>query len=383
MESLDLSHLSSDIIIVGAGPAGAALASVLGRSRRVILVDPHATCPPLFRAEKVEREQVRLLRKLGLLESLLPYSGLVSEVRAGYDGHIFKATPIEQYGFRFADLVNALRSKMPSEVVCKVGRVEAVANSDQLQRVKLAGGEELTARLVVLACGGSAELQAGLGMRRRVLQHDQSLGFGFDFAPESQPFPFDGLTYYDMSPSTMIDYLTLFKFPNTIRANLFVFRPANDPWVREFIQQPASMLQRYLPKLTRVTGEYRVTSKVEFGRVDLYRVDSDPKPGIVMIGDALQSACPATGMGLDKVLTDVDVLSECIPGWLATPGMGAEKLAGFYQHPRKLAMDTEALQRSQDHRRLAIDPSPRWRIHRFLLHLKWQMLGVSAHLPAR
>jgi 2-polyprenyl-6-methoxyphenol hydroxylase-like FAD-dependent oxidoreductase len=140
------------------------------------------------------------------------------------------------------------------------------------------------------------------------------------------------------------------------------------------------MLRRYLPKLTRITGEYRVISKVESGRVDLYTVDHHPQPGVVLIGDAFQSACPATGLGMDKVLTDVDALSECLPRWLATPGMSAAKMAEFYQHPRKLAVDSLALQRSQDHRRLAMDPSPRWRIHRFLLHLKWKLLGSSARL---
>jgi 2-polyprenyl-6-methoxyphenol hydroxylase-like FAD-dependent oxidoreductase len=380
--SVGSSGVSAEIIIVGAGLAGTALAAVLGQQgRRVIVVDPNASCPPLFRAEKIEREQVLLLRKFGLLEHLLPHCGQVREVHGAYDGRIFKSSPIEQYGIKYAEMVNALHAQMPPAVSYRVGRVEVIANSGQVQRVKLMGGEELTSRLVVLASGGSAGVQANLGMHRRVVQRDQSLAFGFDIAPtESLPFHFDALTYYSMSPSTMIDYLTLFKFRKTMRANLFVFRSASDPWVREFIQEPGSMLRRYLPKLNRVIGEYRVISKIETGRVDLYRVDCDPQPGIVMIGDALQSACPATGMGLDKVLTDVDVLSECVPHWLATPGMSTDKLAGFYKHPRKLALDSQALQRAQHHRRVAVDQSLRWRIHRFLLHTKWQVFGSAAQL---
>ena len=59
MASVDPTDISAEIIIVGAGVAGAALAAVLGQQgRRVILVDPHAVCPPQFRAEKIEREQV-------------------------------------------------------------------------------------------------------------------------------------------------------------------------------------------------------------------------------------------------------------------------------------------------------------------------------------
>jgi 2-polyprenyl-6-methoxyphenol hydroxylase-like FAD-dependent oxidoreductase len=376
------SDLSSEIIIVGAGLAGTTLAAVLGKQgRRVILVDPHSSCPPLFRAEKIEREQVLLLRRLGLLEHLLPYAGRVREVWGAYDGRIFKTGPIEQYGLKYAEMVNAVRAQMPPVVVDRVGRVKVIANGDQVQRVKLMGGEELTSRLVILACGSSAELIAQLGMHRRVIQKDQSLGLGFDLGAESQPFPFDALTYYSMSPSTRIDYLTLFKFRNTMRANLFVFRSASDPWVREFIQQPGPMLRRYLPKLSRVTGPYRVISNVESARVDLYTLDSNPQPGVVLIGDAFQSPCPATGLGLDKVLTDVDILSECIPGWLATSGMGADKLADFYKHPRKLAMDSRALQRAQNHRRLVVGSSLRRRIHRLLLlHVKWRLLASSEQL---
>ncbi len=376
--SVGSASLSAEIIIVGGGLAGTALAVVLGRQgRRVIVVDLHASCPPLFRAEKIEKEQVRLLRKLGLLEHLLPYAGQVREVWGGFDGRVFKTSPIEQYGLKYAKMVNALRAQMPATVVNRVGRVEAISNSDQVQRVKLEGGEELTSQLVVLACGSRADFLADLGMRRRVVQKDQSLGIGFDFVAESQPFRFDALTYYSMSPSTCIDYLTLFKFRDVMRANLFIFRSASDPWVREFMQQPEAMLRRHLPKLNRITGEYRVTGTVESSRVDLYKTEFDPVPGVVMIGDAAQSACPATGRGLDKVMTDVDVLSECVPGWLATPGMSAGKMADYYQHPRKLAMDSSALQSSQDHRRLAIDTSLHYRIHRFLLHSKWRLSASS------
>ena len=81
----------------------------------------------------------------------------------------------------------------------------------------------------------------------------------------SQPFDFDSVTYYSLEPSARIDYLTLFKIRQTMRANLFVFRSATDPWVREFILEPERMLRRCLPKLDRVTGDFRIVSKIESG----------------------------------------------------------------------------------------------------------------------
>ena len=365
-------NISAEIIVVGAGLAGALVAAVLGqRGRRVILVDPRASCPRVFKAEKIDEEQVHLLRKFGLLEPLLPQSVQVREIRKAFDGRVFRTIRTEQYGINYPDMVNALRAHLPASVAFRLGRVECVANSGNMQRVKLADGEEITSRLVVLASGVGREIQANLRLRRRVIQKDQSFVFGFTIAaPESRPFDFDSVTYYSLDPTARIDYLTLFRIGQTMRANLFVFRSARDPWVREFIQEPDRMLRQFLPKLDHVTGAFRVISKVESGGGDLYRVNGDPQPGIVLIGDAFQSVCPSTGMGLDKILTDVDVLSECVTHWFATHGMGTEKLADFYDHPRKLATDFEALHRAVHQRQAATDISVRWRIHRLLLRIR-------------
>jgi len=378
-------NVSAEVIVVGAGLAGASVAAVLAqRGRRVILVDPRPSCPPVFKAEKIDQEQVHLLRKFGLLEPMLANSGRVREIWKAFDGRVFRTIRTEQYGLSYPDMVNALRANLPASVEQRLGRVEAVANSGDVQRVKLAGGEELTSRLVVLASGVSREIQASLRLGRRVIRKDQSYVFGFTIAaPDSRPFGFDSVTYYSLDPSERIDYLTLFRIGQTMRANLFVFRAARDPWVREFIQQPDRMLRHSLPKLDRVTGEFRVISKVESGGGDLYRVDGYPQPGIVLIGDAFQSVCPSTGMGLDKILTDVDALSECVPRWFATPGMGKEKLADFYNHPRKRAKDLEALHRASNQRRAATDPSPRWRIQRFLLKLRRRILTAVSSPAAQ
>ena len=375
--SVGSSDVSAEIIIVGAGMAGTTLAAVLGgQGRRVILVDPHPRCPRIFKAEKVDQEPAGLLRKFGLLEHLFPHSSRWSEVRVGFDGRIFKTLRTEQYGLNYGDMVNALRANLPSVVENRCESVGLIANSGQVQRIKLRGGEELTCRLVVLASGASSELLANLKLQRRVVEKDQSVVLGFDVAASlAQPFDFDSVVYYSVGPSTRIGYLTLFKVRDTMRANLFVYRSAYDPWVREFIMKPDSMLRRHLPGLSRVIGNFQVVSHVETGHIDLYRVDGNPQPGVALIGDAFQSTCPATGLGLSKVLTDVDILSTCIPRWLATPGMGNEKLIDLYHHPRKLALDSRALRRAHDERCVAVDPSLRWQIHRSLLHLKWQLSG--------
>ena len=64
-------------------------------------------------------------------------------------------------------------------------------------------------------------------------------------------------------------------------------------------------------------GDYRVTTKIENRVIDLFVADAKPLDGVVMIGDALQGVCPATGTGLSKLLTDVVLLcEEYVPTWL-------------------------------------------------------------------
>ncbi|MGA7924669.1 MAG: FAD/NAD(P)-binding protein, partial [Candidatus Sulfotelmatobacter sp.] len=251
---------STQIIVVGAGLAGTTAAAVLGQQGwRVLLVDPRPSCPPVFKAEKIEPDQAQLFRKFGLLEHLVLKAGRVREIQSYYNGRLFGVTPIEQYGIYYSDMVNALRARLPASVEFKLGRVVQISNGAELQRVRMDGGEERACRLVVLACGLSAEILAGLGLRRISIQKNQSVAIGFTISPpEGLLFPFDALTYHPTRCAAGIDYLSLFPIRQTKRANLFAFPTANDPWVRQFISHPSQMLEHCLPKLHRAIGEYRV-----------------------------------------------------------------------------------------------------------------------------
>jgi 2-polyprenyl-6-methoxyphenol hydroxylase-like FAD-dependent oxidoreductase len=363
---------SADIIVVGAGIAGTTAAAVLNRQgRRVILLDTRATCPPVFKAEKVERDALRLIRELDLFTPLLPYSGHISEVCVAYDGHIFKRQQREQIGISYSDLVNTLRANLSPEIQNKLGRVDKIIRDSEITSVYLENGEKLTARLVVLACGLGSQLLADLGLRRRVIRKEQSVVIGFNIIPSgSVPFDFESITCYPTDPAFKIDYLTLFKIRDTMRANLFAYHPINDAWMRKFHQNPKPLLEEAFPKLARMTGEYEVVGKIESSRVDLYSTEGEKPHGVVLIGDAFQNACPATGYGFVKVFTDVNALAECVPAWFSTPGMSAEKLKSYYDHPKKQIEDGIALDRAVNDRLAATSLALRWRLRRAMLHVR-------------
>ena len=357
----------ADVLIVGAGLAGSCSAALLARQGlRVILVDRSPTQSPIFKAEKIEPDQIELLVKFGLMEPLLPRTGRISEIWDAQDGRVLQVQQREQFGILYQDMVNGVRATLPPAVQVKIDRVRSITTSSDIQDVTLASGEECRARLVVLACGTGGDLHTRMGMRKRMIQPEQSLAFGFDVArSDGSAFPFEAATYFPDGCADRVAYLTLFRIRDVMRANLFVIWSVSEAGTRGFVRNSRRELARLLPKLPRVIGEFEVSSEVEVGRVDLYQMEGHVQPGIVLLGDAYQSVCPTTGTGLSKLLTDVDVFCHlCAAEWFSTPGMAVEKIARFYENPRKMEVDRDSLHGAWWQRQLAINEDWQWRARR-------------------
>ena len=96
----------------------------------------------------------------------------------------------------------------------------------------------------------------------------------------------------------------------------------------------------------------------------------------MLVGDAFSTSCPAAGTGTGKVFTDVERLCNVyIPRWLATRGMGADKIAAFYDDPVKRAYDAHSADKAFHLRSLTIDPSLVWSVQRRLRY--WARLWVG------
>jgi hypothetical protein len=95
--------------------------------------------------------------------------------------------------------------------------------------------------------------------------------------------------------------------------------------------------------------------------------------GIVVVDDAFATSCPAAGTGAFKVVTDVERLCNVhVPRWLATAGMGQEKIAGFYDDAVKRACDRYSAQTAFFLRSFSIDARLAWGLRRgskFVAHL--------------
>jgi 2-polyprenyl-6-methoxyphenol hydroxylase-like FAD-dependent oxidoreductase len=367
-----------DVVVVGGGLSGSLAAVVLGRAgHRVALVDRHAEYPAEFRVEKIAGDQVELLRRLELLDCIAAASTPFDRVVNIRRGHVIDRTYGQHYGILYEDIIRAVRAQLPRSVDFLVDRVVDVETSAERQRIKLADNGVINARLIVLATGMADVLRQKLGIRKRITFEKHSISFGFSVAPAAgHAFEFPALTYYGEEIADSIDYLSLFPVGGAMRANLFTFRDHRDPWARDLRREPKATLLRTLPGLSGFLGDFQVTNGVQNWIMDLCTVENYQRDGVVLIGDAFQTSCPAAGTGVSRLLTDVERLCNVhLPHWLASPGMGLDKITAFYQDPVKQAADRRALRLAHYRRSLTVDTGLRWALHRQQVLLRRRVLG--------
>ena len=381
---------STDVAIIGGGLAGSLTAAMLGRAGiDTILIDPHPVYPPDFRCEKLDGDQVSVLRKTGLADEVLREATHDRESWVARFGRLVDKRVGDQQGILYAPLVNCVRGLIPDTVTNIHAKARAIATSAERQQVTLSNGDEISARLVVLANGLSVALRDQLGIKRDVLSECHSISIGFDARPVGrQAFAFPALTYYAEKAQDRTAYITLFPIGHTMRANLFVYRTMDDPWLRDMRKSPQQTLHALMPGLRALMGEFQVEGPVQIRPADLYVTHGYRQPGIVLVGDAFATSCPAAGNGARKVLNDVERLCNGhVADWLATPGMGLDKIARFYDDPVKRASDDYSLAKAFWLRAFSTDPALPWRARRWAKFFaqyglwKWRQLG--AQLTAR
>jgi 2-polyprenyl-6-methoxyphenol hydroxylase-like FAD-dependent oxidoreductase len=378
--------IETEIAIVGGGLAGTLAAVTLARAGHdVTLIDRHAVYPPDFRVEKIGGEQVEILKRLGLLDALEANAIKFDEIVNARRGRVLDRTRSPHYGFLYENLVAAMRAQLPASVRFIVGRVDDMKTGIDRQTVSVLNQGTVNARLIVLATGMGDLLRRTLGIERRFIHERQSLTFGFTVKPaDGTAFRYPALTYYGEKLSDGIDYLSLFPTVGGMRGNLFTFRDHRDPWVKDFRRDPQETLLATLPGLPKVLGDFEIADRVQNWLMDIAVAENCRQAGVVLIGDAYQTSCPAAGTGVTRILTDVERLCTIhVPQWLRTTGMPASKIAAFYDDPHKQATDQRALRMADYRRDLTTGTDWRWRAHRLMLLSRRRVVnGIDVYTPA-
>jgi 2-polyprenyl-6-methoxyphenol hydroxylase-like FAD-dependent oxidoreductase len=359
----------TDIAIVGGGLAGSTAAAMLGRAGiSAVLIDPNPLYRPDFRVEKLSgHQQLERFRGTGIAEPVLRFATHDGENWIARFGVLLAKKPSRQFGIMYDALVNAIRAEIPDDVETVHAKVTAIKTSAERQKLTLSDGAEISARLVVLANGLNVGLRHTLGIERRVVSPCHSISLGFDMLPVGRAaFDFPALTYFSERSSDRIAYLTLFPVGNVMRANLFVYRDMDDPWLRQMRRMPDVTLNASLPRLRKLTGKFKIAGEIKVRPADLYVSTGHRQPGVVLVGDAFATSCPVTGTGTDKVFTDVERLCNVhIPQWLATDGMAEDKIAAFYDDPVKTECDAWSAAKAYSFRSVTLGNGLIWRAQRW------------------
>ena len=377
---------SAHIAIVGAGLSGSLAAVVLARAGyRVTLIDKNAVCPKQFRVEKIAGSQVDLMRKLGVFGPVADEATLFRDIINVRAGRIVDRTQNPHFGILYDDIVRIVRAQLPASVDFLVDDVRDIQTGSQTQCLSLANNGPIMPDLIILATGMVDSLRHKVGIGRRMVAEKQSISFGFTLAPENERAPaFQAITYYGAGHSNRIDYLNIFPIAGHLRANLFTFLDQEDPWIREFRQNPIAELCNALPGLAGFVGEMKPVDRVQSWVMNLSVAENVDQDGIVLIGDAFQTSCPAAGTGVTRLLTDIDRLCNVlIPRWVETPGMGKDKIKEFYSDPVKQATDREALHMAGYRRSFTVDRSLRWQFHRRQYFVRRRIAGYFNQTTSR
>jgi 2-polyprenyl-6-methoxyphenol hydroxylase-like FAD-dependent oxidoreductase len=360
-----------DVAIIGAGLAGGLAAHLLARQGlQIAIIDLTAEHPEEFRAEQIVGEQVEILRTLQLLDRIVEDRQCTGSARC-YDsaGRLMGWVRAPHYGLPYAQMVNGLRP-FPETVKQIIDRVIAIDQRDQGQCLSLQSGHHIESRLSVLATGLHRSLHKGLGEVRETLSVHHSLTAGFNVQTDQ---PVDEVLVMHGNERNHIDYLTLFPYEGgIIRGNLFVYGDT-----AQFMAplQRADGLHRLLPNLCSAMGEIRITSKVLI-RNNHLSVSRIAKPGIVTIGDAYQTPCPAAGTGIIRLLFDVQALADYVPRWLRAGDVSVGRIQEFYEDSARAAADAKALHDARYRRAVRTETSMRWQIHRWRVRQQVRVLSL-------
>ena len=356
-----LSMAFYDVIIVGAGVGGAALAAAFGSgARSVLLVERDLSERKLFIGELLQPGGVSALERLGLdacLRDIDAQRNSGFAVISGEEGQALAYPPHRDsdgqrrqafgYSFHHGRFVQRLREAATAQptvdvqqgtvirVVEEGGRLCGVCYRDR-------SGNELEARahLLVGADGRASRL------RRQVAQEAQpkhlSYSVGVLLTDAQLPFPNHGNVFV-AQPAPMLAYQI-----STKEVRILVDIPGQLPNTRngELVRWMQENVEPQLPQQLRAPFRESLATR-QLRAMPTLALSARPShcdQGALLIGDALNMRHPLTGSGMTVALHDARLISELFEHVDLRDTAAVTRLTRrFYADRRALALTVDML----------------------------------------
>jgi len=346
-----------DVIVVGAGPAGAAAAILLAEHGVAVTLLDRARFPrPKICGEYLSPEAPRVLDRLGVLKAVdgraVPLAGmritapdgteLVGTYRAlgrfrPYREHAM-ALPRETLD---AILVERARA-LPIDVREGTRVVDVLLDGDRVTGVEAVDGagraQALRAPLVIAADGRASVIAQRLGLRREHRLRRMALVTyvaGLEGCRDRGEIFVDPPDYAILNPVA----------PD--RANLSLVVPLGDaaPWSAR-LETFFTARARHLPHLARRLAGARLVAPVRAMGPLAYEVAPPRAGGVLLVGDAAGFFDPFTGEGVFAALRGAELAAETAVRALGAGDCSCAALAGYARARRRAFAGKERVTRA-------------------------------------
>lgn len=337
-----------DVLIVGAGLAGAALAAALrGSNLKVGIVETRPPARPDgwdARIYAISPTNVDFLSEIGIWQHLDParmapvYDMEIHGDAGGrldfsaYDSGLRELAWILESSLMQLELWETVKRQHNVTLICPASPA-ALAIDDAAARLTLTDGRRVEAKLVVAADGRDSWVRQAAGIGARNTPYDEK-GVVANFRCEK---PHRNAAFQWFRPDGVLAYLPL---PDQQMSMVW---SAPDGLADELVALPPEALCARVAE----AGGYRlgklelITPAAAFP-LRLMRVETAVRPRLALIGDAAHAIHPLSGHGINLGYQDARVLAEQIKGLPAWRDPGELPVLRAYARAR--AEETALLQ---------------------------------------
>lgn len=319
-------QVSPEVVIIGAGIGGSALATVLARAGiAVTILEKSLVHIDHVRGEWIAPWGVAETQRLGLYETLIAAGGhhLARHISYGDDiaaktaeSQLLDLTAFENAGFKpplcmrhpeMCDLLNAEAIKSGAELLRGTTELQVVAGSAPEVRFRHDGVDrKFNPRIVVGADGRSSVVRSQVGIEQhRDPTHHLMAGMLVDgttgWPPDLQIF----------GTEARINFLAFPQSPERVR--LYICYAIDDKRRFAGADNQARFLDAF--RLATVPGSEYLANGTPSGPCNSYGnedtwIDVPYVPGVVLIGDAAGHNDPIIGQGLSITYRDVRIVRD-------------------------------------------------------------------------